>query len=198
MSPRLALVCAFSVASSAAFLARAEPRVVPLVGVEAGQTWERLAVRLPDTSQQEDRWLWNTGLVAGLGVRLPSVAGLSLRADSTAGLGVILRTGHGRLDLRETALLSLPLGAKFSAEFGLGAGVVVDTGSVGRSSLELALPLGVRFRSVELLYRPALALPLGAERSPVLGGDRELSARPGLVPFSLSLRFHLGALGFGG
>ena len=58
--------------------------------------------------------------------------------------------------------------------------------------------LGLRWRSVELLYRPEALLPLGSEGAPVFGGSRELSARPGPSLFALSLRVRLGGLGFGG
>ena len=72
----------------------------------------------------------------------------------------------------------------------------MDTSSFDRSAAEITLPLGVSFRFIELLYRPALSLPLGSERASVLGGARELSARPGLAPLSFALRLRVPWLGF--
>ncbi len=188
----LAAVLLFTVTSSA----QERDQFVPMAGLELGQSWERLSVTFDGQEQSEDRWLWNTRVMLGLSVRLPNVAGIATRADSTVAFGVVHHTGHGHLDLREAGLLELPLGAGFSVPIGVSAGVVIDTASSKRSAFEAGLPVGLRFRFVELLYRPGLSLPLGAEERRVFTGSRKHSARPGIVPLDLSLRFHLTGLGF--
>jgi hypothetical protein len=65
----------------------------------------------------------------------------------------------------------------------------LDTSVAARSSVELALPVALRFSVVELAWQPAMVIPLGAETSPLLGGSRRVSAKPGLAPLSLVLRF---------
>lgn len=172
-------------ASSPAF---AEPRLAPMAGVEMGQSHERLTVKLPGYSAQEDRWLWNTSLMLGLSAPIPALGGIPLRADSSLTYGKIIHSGHGRLSLREDLLADLPIGAGFSLLVGPGVAFVINTTQASRSSFDLALPLGIRYKWMELLYRPAASIPLGKEEQPVFGGTRQLSARPGLVPFALVLR----------
>ena len=169
---------------------------VPLSGVEVGQSWERLSVSFDGQEQHEDRWLWNTRLLLGLSAKLPALSGVPTRADSTVAFGLVHHTGHGHLDLRQAALLQVPLGGGFSVPAGVAVGVVLDTASSSRSAFEAGLPVGLRFRFVELLYRPGWSAPLGAEERRVFTGTRKHSARPGIVPLDLSLRFHLTGLGF--
>lgn len=178
--------------------AGAEPRVVPLVGAELARTHERLELKLPGYEGRQDRGLWGSSLLVGLRARLAEGPRAALRADATLSYGGVFHTGHGRLALRGGALVELPLGAGFALLAGAGPGVVVDVTRRERSAVELALPLGLRFRALELLYRPALVLPLGAEETAVFGGERALGARPGLAPFTLELRVRLEGLGFGG
>lgn len=191
LAPPLALA-----ALLAASPALAEPRIEPSLGVELGQARERLSVELPGYSAHEDRWLLALSPSLGLTAWFTPAPKTPLRADATFAYGQTLRTGRGRLTLRAEALAAPPLGAKFSLLGGLGLALASDPSSAGRSAVELTLPLGVSLGSIELLYRPSLSLPLGAERSSVLGGSRELSARPGLVPLSLALRLRLPWLGF--
>jgi hypothetical protein len=80
---------------------------------------------------------------------------------------------------------------------GLGVGFSIDATSSERSFAELALPVSVAlFRTVEIVYRPLVALPLGGETKPVFGGERELAARFAPAPFELMLRFRIDALGW--
>ena len=56
--------------------------------------------------------------------------------------------------------------------------------------MNLGLPMGVMFfRTIELIYRPMLSVPLGSESSPVFGGQRQLATRLAVLPFELSLRY---------
>jgi hypothetical protein len=41
-----------------------------------------------------------------------------------------------------------------------------------------------------------LTVPVGSEDSPVFGGSRELSAKLGVMPFELMLRWRIRALSF--
>jgi hypothetical protein len=190
------LALALVAVSTRPAFAHERDRFVPFAGIEAGQTWERLAVTFDGREQHEDRWLWNTRFLLGLSARLPDLAGWATRTDSSVAFGVVHHTGHGHLDLRQAALLELPLGADFSVPMGISVGFVADTASSKRSAFEAGVPVGVRFRFVELLYRPGFSLPLGAEERRVFSGTRQHSARPGIVPLDLSLRFHVTGLGF--
>ncbi|HEY5373276.1 MAG TPA: hypothetical protein VIK01_06295 [Polyangiaceae bacterium] len=61
---------------------------------------------------------------------------------------------------------------------GPGVGVTIDATTSERSFAELALPIGVTlFRTIELVYRPMLSVPLGSESSAVFGAERELATR---------------------
>lgn len=171
--------------------ALAETTLRPLFGAELGQSHERLSAKLPGYSAQQDRWMWQGSLLLGLGVGLPPLGETALRADTTLTWGKVLHTGHHRLSLREDGLASFALGAGFHALAGPGLGLVLDPSQPSLSSFEASLSLGLRFRPVELLYRPAIALPLGKEESALFGGQREHGARPGLVPLSIVLRVGL-------
>ena len=171
-------------------------RFIPIVGTEIGQTWERLSVTFDGMEQHEDRALWNTRIVAGLSASLPALGSFATRADTSVGFGVVYHTGHGHLDVREALLLDVPIAAGFSVPIGLGAGMVIDTASAARSAFEPSAVVGFRYRFVELWYRPSYSVPLGSEDRRVFTGSRELSARPGLSPVDLALRFHLTGLGF--
>lgn len=191
--------CALAFACALAFWpssARAEARFTPFTGVAAGQNGERLRVRFDGEEQYEDRWLWNTRLIAGLSLRLPETVGPRARLDSSVGFGVVYHTGHGQLELREAALYELPIAGDLSLPVGVAPAVSVDTASSARSSLALAPSLGLAWRFIEIAYRPSYTLPLGAERRRVFTGTRELSARPGISLVEFSLFFHLRGLDF--
>ena len=182
---------ALAAALAAGSPARGEPRLTPMIGAEVGASHERLAVKLPGYTKQEDRWLLQGSLALGLSVALPEPKELPLRLDSTVTYGKVIHTGHHRISLREDALTSVALGGRFFFLGGVGLGLVLDATQLPRSAGELAVPLGLRYRAVELLYRPALVVPLGKEESPVFGGQREQSARPGLAPLAVLLRVRL-------
>lgn len=78
----------------------------------------------------------------------------------------------------------------------LAPAAAIDTASAARSAFEPSAVVGFRYRFVELWYRPSYSVPLGSEDRRVFTGSRELSARPGLSPVDLALRFHLTGLGF--
>jgi hypothetical protein len=81
--------------------------------------------------------------------------------------------------------------------------MAIPVSTIARSRCPRCVDPGVRddlksavtlFRSLELVYRPMLSVPLGRERSPVFGGERELATRPAILPFELLLRYRMRAL----
>jgi hypothetical protein len=101
------------------------------------------------------------------------------------------------LPLREDVSLAVAASHWLTLRGGLGVGVTFDATASDRSFAELALPTGVTFfRTIELSYRPMLSVPLGGESSAVFGGERELAKRLAILPFELSLRYRIQALGW--
>lgn len=200
-APWAGLVLAWCVAGAAtAGLPGGEtgPRFQPTAELEPGQTWERLTVDSAAAHSVEDRWLWTARLGVGLSARLPAVGGLDhLRSETAVGLGLVFASGHWPVHVRTQLLWDQELGHQVSLVLGLSTGVLLDTGAPHRSAWEAGIPLGLRWRFLDLLYHPAVIVPLGAEESSVFGGLRRSSARPGLSPFGLLLRVRLAALGFG-
>ncbi|MGE0327566.1 MAG: hypothetical protein AB7S68_34960 [Polyangiaceae bacterium] len=173
------------------------PVWTPTLGAELGYTPERLRVSFPTETYEEDRSLWNSRLTLGLDGRWPSALGtLDLRSLSEVGYGFVHHTGHGLLELSQTGLLEHEMGHAFALSFGGALVGALDTSSAARSSLTLGLPIGLRFRGVEIWYRVGFVVPLGSEREPVFIGTRELSARPGINWLDFGLRVHLGFLEF--
>jgi hypothetical protein len=111
------------------------------------------------------------------------------------GAGPTFYTGHWHWPIREDVSLAYAPIRWLTLRGGLGVGVTVDATASDRSFAELALPIGVTFfRTIELVYRPMLSLPLGSESSPVFGGQRELATRLAILPFELSLRYRIRGL----
>lgn len=150
-------------------------------GLDVGARRERLEVDLGSAHYQEDRSLTTTRF--GLGLRAPWVerGGWALSGQSQLGVGWVFETGHPNVALHQAALLEHLLAHGFALPFGLGLGVVIDTASTSRSALEMGLPMGVRYRGIELLWQPSLVMPLGHEQAPVFGGEKRLGAAPGIV-----------------
>lgn len=170
---------------------------MPSVGVELGQTPERLDLSFPGETYEEDRTLWNSRLSFGLDGRFPAVlSSLDLRSVSELGYGFVHHTGHGLLEVSQSGLLEYGLGGDFALPFGLAFIGTLDTSSSARSSFGLGLPFGIRFRAVEIWYRPSFIVPLGSEEDRVFTGARELSARPGLNWLDFGVRVRLGFLEF--
>ncbi|MCA9644190.1 MAG: hypothetical protein KC492_26030 [Myxococcales bacterium] len=176
-----------------------DQRVVwaPTVGVEFGYTPERLKVSFPTESLSEDRELWNTRVALGVDGRWGSLLPpFALRTVSELGVGFVHHTGHGLLEVSQAALLEYPLGGDFALPFGAALLANFDTSSSARSSLTFTVPFGLRYRGVELWFRPGFLLPLGSEEERVFTGSRELSARPGINWLDFGLRVRLGFLEF--
>ncbi len=199
------LVCAglcgaWWLAAAAATAAHPQPEKMnwaPSVGLELGHSPERLRVQFPEETYTEDRALWNSRLSLGLDGRLPRALGdFDGRSVSELSYGFVHHTGHGLLEVSQSGLLEYPLGGGFALPFGLAVVGTLDTSSSARSGLGFGLPLGVRFRAVELWYRPAFLVPLGSEDEAVFTGTRELSMRPGLNWLDMGIRVRLAFLGF--
>lgn len=189
--------CLLTLPSAAAPPQTREASWAPSMGVELGYSPERLEVRFPEETYQEDRRLWNSRLALGVDGRFAGrLATLGVRSVSEIGYGFVHHTGHGLLQLTQTALLEYAFGGDFALPFGLALQGGLDTSSSARSSLGVGVPLGIRFRGVELWYRPGFVVPLGSEDEPVFGGERQLSARPGLNWLDFGLRLRLGFLAF--
>jgi hypothetical protein len=171
------------------------PKTVPTVGLEVGKTGERLSVGFDGMKQEETRELWNTRAFVGLSTPLFRIERTSWRNEASVGFGLVHQTGHGLLELRDALVMQYELGRGFSIPVGLGLGAILDTERSERSSFQIALPIGLRYKAVELWYRPAVAMPMGAEHSPIFAGYRELSSKPGVQYVDICLRFRMEFLG---
>lgn len=188
-------IAAASLLASYSSLAE-EGRFTPTLGVAAGHTLERMRVDFAGWEQHEDRSLLNTRFFLGLSARLGEVGTLPLRSETALGYGVVHHTGHDIVELREAVVGEVELGAGFWIPLGLSAGLDINAERSSRSSFDLGLPFGMRYRSVDLFARPAYVIPLGSERSDVFTGTRELSARPGIRVVDFTLRIRLDGLSF--
>lgn len=173
-------------------------RFVPTFTLGLGGQQERMVVAAGGTETSERRG--DLRLSASIGLAHPVAhlgARLAIDGHGSVGFGPTFHGGRYQLPLREDVALAYAPFGWLTLRGGLGAGVVVDLTRSAMSYAELAVPLGVTFFSaVELLYRPYLSLPLGAEGRAVYGGSRTLAAGTALVPFDLALRFRFRALGF--
>jgi hypothetical protein len=175
--------------------ARAEtPEVRPTVEIEAGLAAQRLVVDRGATRVADTRSLWATRMGAGVDVRFPAdrLPLGRLRVLGSAGIGVVYATGAWPVHLGGAALWEVEVARRHSLPIGLAARAVLDTSAPARSYAEIALPLGLRYGPVEILYQPALVIPLGTTASGTFGGERRLGAKPGMAPLSLVLRWVIG------
>jgi len=181
--------------------ARSAPRKqwVPTLSLALGSFDERLRVRVDGIDYDSYRGQLRTFLALGLAHPVLRFADDRLWIDGHAefGVGPTFDTGHWHLPVREDVSLAIAASHWLTVRGGLGVGVTVDATASERSFVELALPIGVTFfRTIELIYRPMLSVPLGNEASPVFGGERELATRLAVLPFELSLRYRIQALGW--
>lgn len=182
-------------------LARAEePRWTPTIGVAMGAFDEQLKVRLDGTETTSTRG--SMRLLLFLGLAHPVVdrkAGGSVWLDGHASLGAgpAFETGHWHALAREDVTVAWAPASWLTFRAGLGLGFTLDTAASQRSSVEVAVPVGVTlFHTVEIVYRPTLALPTGSEVTPVLGGSKTVSTRLTVLPFEVMIRVRIGGLGW--
>jgi len=158
---------------------------------------ERLRVRVDGADYDSTRSQLRTFLALGLAHPIARYWGKTWWIDGHAsiGLGPTFDTGHWQLPLREDAAVAYAATRWLTLRGGLGLGITIDATQSYRSFAELAVPISLTFwRTLELVYRPMLSLPLGSETTPVLGGDRELSTRLAVLPFEVLLRVRINAL----
>ena len=196
-----ALSAAETAGPSAALKLRSAPdkQWVPTASLALGSFDERLRVRIDGTDYDSFRSQLRTFLALGLAhpvLRLPNER-LWVDGNASLGAGPTFNTGHWHLPIREDVSLAFAESRWLTLRAGLGLGLTIDATTSDRSFAELALPLGVSLcRSIEVVYRPMLSVPLGRERSAVFGGDRELATRLAVLPFEVSLRWRIQALGW--
>jgi hypothetical protein len=175
------------------------PRWVPTVGAAFGSLGETLRLKLDGVERDEDRSQFRLLLLAvGLAHPVRELGpGLRLDGHASLGFGPTFTTGHWHLVPREDVTVAYQATRWLTLRAGLGLGLGLDATSAARSHLEFALPLGVTFFDLlEVVYRPFVSAPLGAERRAVFGGDRELFTSTGPVLFDVQLRVRLGRLGW--
>jgi hypothetical protein len=172
---------------------------VPSVSLALGSFDERLRLRVDGSDYESYRGQLRTFLALGLAHPVLRFTNERLWIDGHAafGAGPTFYTGHWHLPVREDVSLAFAASHWLTLRGGLGVGVTIDATASDRSFAELALPIGLTFfRTIELIYRPMLSVPLGTESSPVFGGERELATRLAVLPFELSLRYRIQALGW--
>ena len=172
---------------------------VPTVSLALGSFDERLRVRVDGSDYDSYRGQLRTFLALGLLHPVLRFVDERLWLDGHAafGAGPTFYTGHWHLPVREDVSLAFAASHWLTLRGGLGVGGTIDATASDRSFAELALPMGLTFfRTIELIYRPMLSVPLGSESSPVFGGERGLATRLAVLPFELSLRYRIQALGW--
>ena len=186
-------------AESGAAKATEPPEWIPTVSLGLGSFDERLRARIDGTPFDSYRSQGRTFIAVGLAHPVAHLADARLWVDGHAaiGAGLTFETGHWQLPMREDLTLAFAATRWLTLRGGLGLGLTIDVTASRRTFAELGVPVGVTFfKTIELVYRPVLTIPLASETSPVFGGDRELSTRFGVQPFELLLRARLGALGW--
>ena len=171
---------------------------VPTVSFAIGSFDERLRLKIDDVDYDSYRGQLRTLLAIGLAHPVLHFSNEREWLDShmSLGIGPTFLTGHWHVPLREDFSFAYSA-SSFTLRAGLGLGLTIDTTEGFRSFGEFALPIGLTlWRTVELVYRPLLAVPLGRRSTAVFGGERELETRFGIMPFELSLRLYIGALGW--
>ncbi len=177
--------------------ARPPARWVPTTALALGSFDERLRVRVDGADYTSDRATYRTFLALGVGHPLVVFRDERLAIDGHAGIGVgpTFETGHWHVLLREDVTFAYSPAHWLTLRAGLGLGFSIDGTTSQRSFAELALPISFTlFRTIEIVYRPMMSVPVGGETTPVFGGERERSARFAVLPFELMLRFRIGAL----
>jgi hypothetical protein len=114
-----------------------------------------------------------------------------------SGSGLRFSGGRYQVPLREDVTFAFDATSFLSLRAGLGLGAVVDATRSSMSYGEVGVPVGATFFEViELVYRPYLGVPFSSDERATFGGTREVSAALAVVPFDLTLRFRISALGF--
>ena len=172
--------------------ARGDLSLAPTLGLGVGQTLEAARVEFDDGgAATQARALTHSRLDLGLSYALLRRGMTRVRGQSSAGVGLVYAPGDWPVHLRQDFGVELVPKRWFGAFVGLGVGFDINTTRPVYSAFALALPLGLRFGPVELVYRPALSVGLGAEHSEVLGGSQRRSAATGVAPFELLLRVRI-------
>lgn len=176
-----------------------EKRFVPTVAVGIGGQSERLELNLAGTRSTAARSDLRLSTMIGIAHPVASLGSGRARVDGHAavGFGPTFIGGRYQIPLREDVTFAYEATRWLTLRGGLGVGVVVDATRSAMSYGEVGLPLGVTFwRTLELVYRPYLSVPLGSEDRTVFGGSQTRSASPELVPLELALRVRWARLGF--
>lgn len=171
---------------------------VPTVGVGLGLLTETAKVDVLGTESSERRGDTRAVVSLGLAHRVVRL-GARVRLDGHAqiGLGPTFFGGRYQVPLREDVTFAFDATSFLVLRAGLGLGAVVDATRSSMSYGEVGVPVGATFFEViELVYRPYLGVPFSSDERATFGGTREVSAALAVVPFDLTLRFRISALGF--
>lgn len=174
----------------------AHAEFVPHVGLGLGQTAERLEVPAGDARSAAERELFSTRLALGVDYPLMDepLWGGALVGRSTLAFDLLLGPGRWGLVVDQAAGWHRPLGAGFTAQLGLGLSGRLDLERTARSQLDITLPIGVRWRAVEVVWRPAWRMPLGADSTDVFGGARTQQIASGMTWLAFGVHVHVDAL----
>jgi hypothetical protein len=176
---------------------RAEPSAfVPSLALGLGRTPETLMLSFDDGREEARRSLWHTGVGLGLGYGLGALGPGRLRGHTELRLDVMLEDARLPLGLAQQVLWEYRLGRSMALLGGAHAGVTMEPDAPSRVHLDLGVPLGLRWRALELLLVPRVGLPLGAAEREVLGGTRAHRTGAGLALAHVTLRIHVKALGW--
>jgi hypothetical protein len=171
----------------------------PTASLAVGSFDERMRVRVDGTDYDSYRSQFRMLFALGLAHPIVRLQDPRMRIDGHASVGVgpTFTTGHWQVPIREDAMFAYAATPWLTLRAGLGLGITDDATAPSRSFAEIGVPLSVTFwRTAELLYRPALSIPLGSESSPVFGGERELQTRLAFLPFEIAVRVRVQALGW--
>jgi hypothetical protein len=171
---------------------------VPTVGVGLGGLAETAKVDVFGAESSERRGDTRAVVSLGLSHRVVRL-GARARLDGHAqiGLGPTFFGGRYQVPLREDVTFVFDATSFLGLRAGLGLGVVVDATRASMSYGEVGVPVGATFfDAVEIVYRPYLGVPLSSDDRATFGGTRDVSAALAVVPFDLTLRFRISALGF--
>lgn len=178
--------------------AHAAAEAVPHVGLELGQTAERLEVPGPTGALVESRDLLSTRLVVGLDYDLVgadrSLVGGRVLGRSALAADVLLGPGRWGLIGEQSARWVRPLTASLALDLGVAVLARVDLERAARSQLDLGVPVALRWAMVHFEWRPSWRVPLGADEEAVFGGTRRQSIDAGLSWLSFGVRVQLDAL----